>query len=258
MGTPRRSARVAAQDSTPNYTEDDLLSGRKRKSEAAATSSPSAKRGKKSTSKKDQKAEKAAASELDRQADEKPEPVGDAVPAPAPAQAEPEAPAEDEKAGAQDAIADEPKEPEELVKSDVAAETAPQITADASAVDGNAPPSEVADQTSTDAKQQNSDEDSAKHAPLVSDLPSRTAGAVPTQPDAAASQSADVAAEAAEAASASQPAAEHHVNGTSAPADKPATGAESSDGAPPAPPADQTDPAQSVEQAEKASDVAKN
>lgn len=45
MPTPRRSARVAAQDTSPDYT-DPPESGRKRKSETTG-SSPSAKRGKK-------------------------------------------------------------------------------------------------------------------------------------------------------------------------------------------------------------------
>lgn len=58
MVSPRRSARVKAQDSTPVYT-DPPESGRvgtKRKSDATGTKSPNAKRGKKS-SKKDEKKE---------------------------------------------------------------------------------------------------------------------------------------------------------------------------------------------------------
>ena len=58
MATPRRSARVAASDSSPNYNEDEPVSGRKRKS-VGAGSSPSAKRGKKNAPKKQQTIEDA-------------------------------------------------------------------------------------------------------------------------------------------------------------------------------------------------------
>ena len=51
MVSPRRSARVASLDSSPNYNENEPVSGRKRKSEGVS-SSPSAKRGKKNAPKK--------------------------------------------------------------------------------------------------------------------------------------------------------------------------------------------------------------
>ncbi|RMZ85381.1 hypothetical protein DV737_g761, partial [Chaetothyriales sp. CBS 132003] len=238
MGTPRRSARVAAQDSSPNYNEDDLLAGRKRKSDAA-TSSPSAKRGKKSTSKKDQKANKADASELDRQANEKPDSNADGVPA----EAEPEAATqsgEAKQAVVEEAIDDKSTEP---AKSDAAAEAPPQTTATTSSADVNAPSSEVADKPSENSEQQKSDEPTAKQAPVVSDLPSRTAEAVPTKPDTAAGRNTDLAGE---GVSVPPPAVEHHVNGTSAPADQPTGDTEPNEGtanSAPAPSADQTDPA---------------
>ena len=58
MATPRRSARVAASDSSPNYNENEPVSGRKRKSEPTG-SSPAAKRGKKGAPKKQQTIEDA-------------------------------------------------------------------------------------------------------------------------------------------------------------------------------------------------------
>lgn len=54
MVTPRRSARVAAQDSSPDYTEPNE-SGRPNKRKSEAGTSPSAKRGKKSSEKVEEK-----------------------------------------------------------------------------------------------------------------------------------------------------------------------------------------------------------
>ncbi|RMZ88729.1 hypothetical protein DV736_g4046, partial [Chaetothyriales sp. CBS 134916] len=252
MGTPRRSARVAAQDSTPNYNEDDLLAGRKRKSDAAVTS-PSAKRGKKSTSNKDQRPDKASAIELERQANEKPEPNAND----APAEAEPEAAnpsGDDKQGGVEDAIADESKEP---AKSDVAAEASPQVAAATSAADVNAPSSEVADKSSENSEPQKSDEPAAKQAPVLSDLPSRAADAVLTKPNTAGQSTAL----AEEGVSVPPPAVEHRVNGASAAADKPAGDTDSNESAAnaaPAPPADQTDPTQSFGDGEKAPGSEKN
>jgi hypothetical protein len=59
MGTPRRSGRVAAQETRPDYTEpNESGRERKRKSEAGSGSSPSAKRGRKTKSKENLKEQK--------------------------------------------------------------------------------------------------------------------------------------------------------------------------------------------------------
>ncbi|ETN41411.1 uncharacterized protein HMPREF1541_03346 [Cyphellophora europaea CBS 101466] len=84
MVTPRRSARVAASDSSPVYT-DPPESGivRKRKSDAAG-SSPSAKRGRKSSQKGDEKQQSIEdAMDVDKKEDPKPAPAenGDTAPA---------------------------------------------------------------------------------------------------------------------------------------------------------------------------------
>lgn len=54
MVTPRRSARVAAHDTSPDYTEPNE-SGRPSKRKSEAGTSPSAKRGKKSSAKAEEK-----------------------------------------------------------------------------------------------------------------------------------------------------------------------------------------------------------
>jgi hypothetical protein len=66
MVTPRRSGRVAAQETRPDYTEpNESGRERKRKSEAGSGSSPSAKRGRKTKSKESLKEQKTLEETMD-------------------------------------------------------------------------------------------------------------------------------------------------------------------------------------------------